>query len=78
MPWSAIIGALVSALPELVNGLSAFKTKHAELRASALATHQQTIAADDAELARRRAQEAPTAPGVAMAVGAKPDPYGDP
>lgn len=63
MPWTAIVGAVFGALPELIKGLSAFQTKHAELRSIALATHQQTVATDDAVLAARRAaQDAPTAP----------------
>ena len=86
MPWTAIVGAFFGALPELIKGLSAFQTKHAELRSIALATHQQTVAADNAELARRQAQEAPTAPvrrgsvvvptGEATPTTAKPNPYG--
>lgn len=92
MPWSAVFGAFFGALPELIKGFGAFQTKHAELRAIALATHQQSAATDDAELARRRAaQEAPTVPnrkpavpdpaestpGVSMPVGAKSNPYGE-
>ena len=72
MPWSAIISAFVGALPSLVNGLSAFSAKHAELRSLALTTHQQTIADDDAELARRKLHEAPTAP-VRKSSSAVPD-----
>lgn len=88
MPWAAIIGAFVSALPSLVGGLSAFTAKHAELRSIALAKHQQSLVDDDAELARRAAQEATTArsrvvpvasesaPAVTSSVPAKSSPYG--
>jgi hypothetical protein len=60
MGW---LSAFIGALPSLVEGLAAFNEKRAELMALEPSTHQQTIADDDAELARRRsAQEAPTAP----------------
>ena len=53
------LAAFFAALPALVQGLAAFQARRAELMAPAPATHDATVAEDDAELARRRAAGGP-------------------
>ena len=88
MGW---LSAVLGALPSLMQGIAAFQTKRAALLALQPSTHQQTIADDDAELARRIAREATTsreritvpsatdsasAVTTALPVAAKSNPYG--
>lgn len=86
MGW---LTAILGALPSLIQGIAAFQQKRAALMALQAATNQQTVADDNAELARRVTQEATTArarvvpspiesaPAVAVSVPAKSTPYGD-
>ena len=78
MGW---LSALIGALPALLQGIAAFQTKRAELIALQPSTNRQTIADDDAELARRKAAipaAAESAPAVVatVPVAAKSNPYG--